>query len=1527
MASHARQQYFADEESIQKQSREFSLVDEIKDKIDSIEYWAQVNVIEEVQENWVPLEVVNKTVNVLVPEVIDNLYTIDPSNSLSAKQWKILYDLIQNLQSRGRYISNWNAATWLPITNPPESPYEYKAWDYYIVSNVASLGGTNYRPEPIEFIIWQASTTIEQETVKVTDMYLYDGSNWNLLINSTREIPIDSSLSTSSTNPVENRVVTNAINGKQDTLVAWNNIQIANDWKTISATDTTYTAGTNVSIDANNEISAVDTTYTAWANVNIDANNVISATDTVYWAWANIQISAQNIISATDTKYTAQDFDIKDLSDSTDKRTYRDNKQEKIIAWNNVTIGADWKTINATDTTYTAWTGIDITNWVISNTQTSAEWWNITWTLSNQTDLQSALDDKQDVLTAWDWIDIDANDNISVDVTDIIGTWLTEDANNNIIVDTTVVATQTDLSWKQDKATSGSTAPSTTPSYIWQQYIDTTNDKMYVATGTSSSSDWTEVGAWSWDMLYADFNWVTKTWATITLDLRSEITPSTDFTVNKPSTLEDWQYYILRVTSWATAYTMTLWTNVTNPYSEDLTLEASTVQQFTFLAKGWNLELQPSSEWVVYTAWTWITISNDEISVDSTVVALKSDLANYYTKTETYTKTEVDNLISSFWNFEVVASLPSVSTASENTIYLLGPIWTGADKYEEWIVTEETAPGHFESASTVDHDFVEIEWASGTIWNEDGAIQYKYIWINNINPASTPEWYFIQVDDRAGSNVEKSIYADTPMPFIWTDNVSQQIRWENPVVYGYTPWSFDIYYSDSELTWVEASTQKVWTKIWETSVDLSDLNTKTFYLSSTSDLTTATAALQWHFAGKNAIIVYRWYAYMIWTTGSSSPIVFISTIARSPSSSLTKNWIKNLQIFFDSSHNATVIHDSNKLNEQGFIETDYNYSTPYTPTYAGSPATKKYVDDNVVQKSATAPSSPTEWMVWYDTTNDVLKVYDGSNWNEVWSWIISSNNTYEDIVYLSQSDYDSLQNKDPNTLYSTPEGESWWFEPENEWEEWQFLVKTNTWYDWETVETGTWAVDHLEEMGLVWEKYTLSDTLFKQLTPALDDCTVEANVWDAAAEKEVHIQRQGSGTAANTLKLKVKKVGSPSNNLIVQVRKGIQVDVSSSEAYWYWDSENIIASGAITNSDITTSWQELEVTLDANFGGTEWELLDIVVMNWDSASVDASNYYVIACDSTQWSEGFSFVSVNWTTRTRSKLMPYCVSTGFVQTLLCKVSSAGVIGNNLTLYHKDKTDTGSAGKSYASWYTEIDKYTIKNWTTNITWIFYGKSPSSNYDVAYQIWSNDKVNITLSWRGGTVENTITDTKSVSVWDSVSIFFHNYASSSRAPGTGFIFYWVTIIWDWYIYKTSNINWIPRELKEIGNKVGITILWITIDNKWYDTNKETDEEKFIKSTIGWKLDFVKSKGTKHSITPQNNTNYTMVGYGYIRYSSRCTANRHIPYVAINNTTVCQCNNNDYSDCSVMEFLKPGDVVNYAYSDTLTNVELVDYY
>lgn len=114
--------------------------------------------------------------------------------------------------------------------------------------------------------------------------------------------------------------------GKQDVLIAGANIQIAADGKTISATDTTYTHFTGATASTDGEQGLVpgplagdegkflqgdgtwgtptDTTYTAGTNVQISAQNVISATDTTYSAGTNVQISPDNVISATDTTYS-----------------------------------------------------------------------------------------------------------------------------------------------------------------------------------------------------------------------------------------------------------------------------------------------------------------------------------------------------------------------------------------------------------------------------------------------------------------------------------------------------------------------------------------------------------------------------------------------------------------------------------------------------------------------------------------------------------------------------------------------------------------------------------------------------------------------------------------------------------------------------------------------------------------------------------------------------------------------------------------------------------------------------------------------------------------------------------------------------------------------------------------------------------------------------------------------------------------------------------------------------------------------
>lgn len=97
---------------------------------------------------------------------------------------------------------------------------------------------------------------------------------------------------------------------------------------------------------------------------------------------------------------------------------------------------------NTKQDTLTAGTGIDITNNVISNTQTSAEWGNIQGDITDQTDLVSALGTKQDVIDSSHKLDYDLLSNtptIPSKTSDLIN-------DNNTVIDASYVHTDNNYS-------------------------------------------------------------------------------------------------------------------------------------------------------------------------------------------------------------------------------------------------------------------------------------------------------------------------------------------------------------------------------------------------------------------------------------------------------------------------------------------------------------------------------------------------------------------------------------------------------------------------------------------------------------------------------------------------------------------------------------------------------------------------------------------------------------------------------------------------------------------------------------------------------------------------------------------------------------------------------------------------------------------------------------------------------------------------------------------------------------------------
>lgn len=246
----------------------------------------------------------------------------------------------------------------------------------------------------------------------------------------TSELNNDSDYQTGT--EVESAIST-AIAGKQDTLTAGNNITISNN--TISATDTTYSAGTGLTLDGtqfsvNTETIATqqDVSNEATARENADTNlqgqiDAISASSDVtdiVGTYADLQ--------AYDTTHLKDNDIIKVLQDesqngettyyrwSTSTQTFTligeegpyytksqadtllNAKQNTLTAGSNVQIVND--TISATDTTYTAGSGL-----ALNGTQFSVD----TTAIATQSDLTAGLATKQDTLTAGANIQINNN--------------------------------------------------------------------------------------------------------------------------------------------------------------------------------------------------------------------------------------------------------------------------------------------------------------------------------------------------------------------------------------------------------------------------------------------------------------------------------------------------------------------------------------------------------------------------------------------------------------------------------------------------------------------------------------------------------------------------------------------------------------------------------------------------------------------------------------------------------------------------------------------------------------------------------------------------------------------------------------------------------------------------------------------------------------------------------------------------------------------------------------------------------------
>lgn len=294
-----------------------------------------------------------------------------------------------------------------------------------------------------------------------------------------------------------------------------------------------------------------------------------------------------------------------------------------------------------------------------------------------------------------------------------------------------------------------------------------------------------------------------------------------------------------------------------------------------------------------------------------------------------------------------------------------------------------------------------------------GSIPFEY---------KTWDHYLVEtVDSTTNYRPSWNAYDGTASQVVETEEVAV---WD-VYIYDGAVWLLQINHSKSvsfaNIAW-QPSDNPALDAALDAKANASDVNTKTFTLASTTDYTNAQAAYDYLQDWWNPIIDYDGTIYTYWRTvaggrsmGFRSSRVNSSVASGNSKSEITIDYI-TINTDLNYQVNSIIVWDW--VTMSSYLDTDVDYQTPYTPTYNGSPATKKYVDDSVGAVDEFEPGNAwTTWQVLKKTAN-------GYEWaNETPGWVTSVN------------------------------GQTWAvtvdeFEPESAWTTWQVLKKTATGYDW-----------------------------------------------------------------------------------------------------------------------------------------------------------------------------------------------------------------------------------------------------------------------------------------------------------------------------------------------------------------------------------------------------------------------------------------------------------------------------------------------
>lgn len=427
-----------------------------------------------------------------IPWVVNDATSTSETDALSANMGKVLQDQINELKSMWRFLSTWDCTTWTPATDPVDDPYDYRTGDYYIVSRI---GDTNYRPHWTIYTAWVASSTVETAIVNVNDWYLFDWTSWVLQNQSQITISIDTALSTTSTNAVENRVVANTLNNKQNTI---SDLATIRSWAAAGAT--AIQPWDNISELTNN----------SWYQTAWDVANAISgkADSTAVSALTTRVSTAEWTISSLQTDVSALQqsswwtaTDVSDLqSDVSDIQADISSIQtalsSKVDSSSLATVATTGKT---SDLTNDAW--FITASYIWDGQITLAQWWVNKWAFTlNQAGSTTVSLETVKIMSEADYTALATKD---PDVTYLITNWAQADTTGvEYISVENAQALVSDTAYWSGWDWDTTHAPSKNAVYDAISALSTSNSssasvfKIFTLNGTSDLTNWQAIVDW-----------------------------------------------------------------------------------------------------------------------------------------------------------------------------------------------------------------------------------------------------------------------------------------------------------------------------------------------------------------------------------------------------------------------------------------------------------------------------------------------------------------------------------------------------------------------------------------------------------------------------------------------------------------------------------------------------------------------------------------------------------------------------------------------------------------------------------------------------------------------------------------------------------------------------------------------------------------------------------------------------------------------------------------------------------------------